>query len=585
MSRNKHFFRSIFGKFAAVFLLSSIAILLSVVISHFTFKEILYTVDEISAPNRKFKVLTNLFQEATTLDKEQRAAILINPYQPNADLIKLSQRLLPYIDSLRVMPWDDPTQLQRLDSMEKILTMRDLMLVDYLRMRSQLIKGTGFSKKLDGLTDIIEEATQKRDSSIITSQQRQVVTTLLADTIRYSQERSFFDRLLGKNREATSGYVVVPRAEMHDILDTRIDTLVIARKDSALREVKVIFEALKRERISQSRSMMDKELDLINNSNLLTAQLLQVLHHVEEKEVAQLRSHNEKAALLVGETVSKINWILLLFFGCAVFLAGLIIWDIIKENFWRKKLLLAKEEAENLSLVKERFLANMSHEIRTPLQSIMGYSEQGMAGRLPVKEALDTIFIASNHLHQIVNQILDYSKISSGKIQLEEKVFLLESELKEVISAMEIQAKAKGLNLILDLPEFNHLALIGDPFRLKQVIFNLVGNAIKFTETGFVRLSVKKSINTEENTTRCIFKILDTGIGIGEDEYDNIFNEFEQGKSNQNGKYGGTGLGLSISKSIIEAMSGKIQSCQCQVLAPCLPSIYDSQLEIQKICH
>jgi signal transduction histidine kinase/CheY-like chemotaxis protein len=258
----------------------------------------------------------------------------------------------------------------------------------------------------------------------------------------------------------------------------------------------------------------------------------------------------------VTQNISRISLLLLAFFLGAAVLVYLIWVDIARSNYYKDQLERAKEEAEELSKIKQRFLANMSHEIRTPLQSILGFSEQLKSYHGPHLEAVGAIHSSSEHLLHIVNEVLDYSRISSGSFTLVKEPFSLFSLLKEVESAMRIQSEKKRLTLLLDLEKASDFELLGDSFRLRQILYNLIGNAIKFTSKGYVKLTLKT--NEDEKGVQCTFEIMDTGIGIRQEDLEKIFNQFEQASSFVTRNFGGTGLGLTIVKSLVEAQGGKL---------------------------
>nr|WP_302180009.1 ATP-binding protein [Chryseosolibacter indicus] len=249
---------------------------------------------------------------------------------------------------------------------------------------------------------------------------------------------------------------------------------------------------------------------------------------------------------------------MLSFFLGAAILVYLILVDISKSNYYKKQLEKARDHAEELSKIKQRFLANMSHEIRTPLQSIIGFAEQLRShANKDHTEAVSAIHSSSEHLLHIVNEVLDYSRISSGSFTLSKEKFRLIQLVKEVESAMRIQADRKSLSFILDTEKTSDYNLLGDPFRLRQILYNLLGNAIKFTHQGFIKLTVK-TIEIDD-CIQCIFEIKDTGIGMTNDELKTIFNQFEQANSQITKTYGGTGLGLTIVKSLIEVQNGELE--------------------------
>ena len=314
--------------------------------------------------------------------------------------------------------------------------------------------------------------------------------------------------------------------------------------------------ALDKEQRAESKKLMDQELALINSNSLFVTQLLGILHEVENEELSKMHQNNNRAVEVVTQNISRISILLLVFFLGAALLVYLIWVDITRSNYYKEQLEKAKEEAEELSKIKQRFLANMSHEIRTPLQSIIGFSEQLKNYRGPHLEAVGAINSSSEHLLHIVNEVLDYSRISSGSLSLVKEPFTLFSVLREVESAMRIQAERKRLTLLLDLEKASDFNLVGDAFRLRQILYNLIGNAIKFTARGYVKITLKTT--EDETDVRCTFEIMDTGIGIREEDLKKIFNQFEQASSFIARNFGGTGLGLTIVKSLVEAQGGTL---------------------------
>ncbi|MBP6389254.1 MAG: response regulator [Flavobacteriales bacterium] len=225
----------------------------------------------------------------------------------------------------------------------------------------------------------------------------------------------------------------------------------------------------------------------------------------------------------------------------------------------RRRAAAAQRRAENSERSKQRFLANMSHEIRTPMNAIMGMT--GILKRneqLPEqKKYLDAIAQSSENLLVVLNDILDMSKIEAGKIQLEQVAFHPRSVIGNVREILQFKAEEKGIGLSVEIDDHVPAMLKGDPTRLQQVLINLAGNAIKFTEKGSVTIRAA-AVETDDAKATLRIEVIDTGIGIPLDKQQRIFEEFDQAYSDTGRKYGGTGLGLSISKRLVELQGGSI---------------------------
>ncbi len=224
-----------------------------------------------------------------------------------------------------------------------------------------------------------------------------------------------------------------------------------------------------------------------------------------------------------------------------------------------KELEIQTVKAEESTKAKAIFLANMSHEIRTPLNGIIGFSrileETGLTEYQ--KELTEIIVSSGENLLNVINDILDFSKIESGQVKLENIEFSLLKTTTTIVKLQQLNADKKGIELLFEMEKNLPDTLLGDPFRLNQVITNLVSNAIKFTEKGSVKISINCLQNEPEKIT-LLFKVTDTGIGISEEGKEKLFKEFSQADKSTTRKYGGTGLGLAISNNLVKLMGGEI---------------------------
>lgn len=241
--------------------------------------------------------------------------------------------------------------------------------------------------------------------------------------------------------------------------------------------------------------------------------------------------------------------------------------DVTRRRQMEEDLRHAKEAAETANVAKSQFLANVSHELRTPMNAVLGMTELALNEELSptVQDYLTTAKESAESLLELLNQLLDFSRIEAGKFQLEPIPFSLRNVVDQTVRTLSVRAYEKGLELICDLPEVVSDRVIGDPLRLRQILVNLVGNAIKFTEQGEVIVRVREvkgedhgDTTSAPSSTVLEFAVIDTGVGISAEEQKGIFTPFTQGDASTTRRFGGTGLGLAISSSLVGLMGGRI---------------------------
>jgi signal transduction histidine kinase/DNA-binding response OmpR family regulator len=375
--------------------------------------------------------------------------------------------------------------------------------------------------------------------------------------------KTFFQKIFGSRKKYTmtqpSSLKLINRQTTSEIY-TRADTGYYNKVNlilSKIRDTVTTTENIKEIRKTQISRL---EILILNYQSALATKIDHLLNNIEKED----RTILNKRIFSSKQTAKRASEILVYAELVALIISLVFVYviftDLTKSNYY--KLMLEKEKlgTEKLARAKEDFLATMSHEIRTPLTNIIGISEQ--LENTPLKENQEqyvkTIVNSSEHLLAIVNDILDFSKIESDSIQFERIGFCINDIVAEAMEILRLKAGKKGLQLFYQpRTEYEKMLFAGDPFRLKQVLINLISNGIKFTEKGHIRIEAFVTESKPGYLLRC--NVEDTGIGIDEDKLETIFTDFSQADSSISRKYGGTGLGLPISKRIVEMQNGSIR--------------------------
>lgn len=556
----KRFSGAIYGKIIIAFLLGCITIALSWGISKVAFRKMLGTVQQLSAPNKKLRLVNNLFRDVVQLDQLQRTQALRDKKKPYNPFLKESAQLQRMLDTLSEGSSTSSKQFSRIDTLKKLLKQRDKLFVSYLQLRVELLNDSDLSTQLKNLAHEISQNTVQTDSNVITTENKVTTTTIvpldsmLAAPEEQPEKRSLWDKLFGSKKKTAAPPPL--QKLIKEELKVKVDTLALVREDSLITDLSDAIQAIESKRQNNRNTLLKRELAFTQAGNVLINKMLVILQDIESEEIKQVEQNNLAATALVNNSIHQTSLILIGFMIGAAALVFLIITDIARSNRYRKQLIVAKEEAEHLGQVKQRFLANMSHELRTPLQTIIGFSEQLRAQKNPQPADIDIIYRSSRHLLQIVNEVLDYSRIVSGKFSFSNKPFDVLGLLTEITETIYPLAEKKRLAFVFehDLPA--SLSVSGDAFRLKQILYNLLGNAIKFTREGAVTLRVNHSASGENTIFH--FAVTDTGIGIDPTDMQRIFNQFEQAEESDNTNFQSTGLGLSIVRALVNQQNGTI---------------------------
>lgn len=548
MAVQKRFIEATKGKVIIGFLFACFALLLAWGISKFVFGEMLNTVEKLSAPNERLRIVNELSHQTARLDQLQKDQAFNKSANQNNFILE-TRRLRKKLDTLTTLFAYDEGQLERIKSIKRLLTDRDRQFLAYLEVRETLVNTKSFSEEVQKLNELVAQRSRESDSAVLTTQTSTSTTTLAPED--EGKSRGFLNRLFGKKKSDV--YKII-----NEEFQVKRDTLNAVVEDSIMKGIETSLFTIEKEQRFKSDRFLKKEADLANASNSITRQMLSLLREVEAETVAQIDVNNAQAKDVVSDGISQITVIIIVFFLITLLLVYLILTDIAKSNRYRLALEEAKEEAEYHSSAKQRFLSNMSHEIRTPLQSILGYSEIILRAENPKKKYIDAIYNSSTHLLQTVNEVLDYNRIISGKFSFNNQNFNMLVLLEEVAAGMLPLTEKKGIEFLVSFDLDENIYVNGDAFRLKQILFNVLGNAVKFTLKGKVMFNVSSKLQGDE--LHFNFIIEDTGVGFDDSDVNIIFKEFEQVEDPDKHSINkeGTGLGLAIVKELVESQGGRV---------------------------
>ena len=524
------------------------ALLLAWGVSKVAFTQMLNTVANITAPNERLRIVHKLAGNISAMDQLQKKQAISDP--GNYDqFYAQSKKLRSVLDTLRALYGNDSVQQVRIASINALLTERDEQFMTYLKVREQLVNDGVIQRQVKRVNALVAKNAQQPDSTVVTSEQKTLTTTVVPQ--EEEDTRGFLGKIFKRKKpEEAKSFKIVNEENV------KRDTVSIINEVKIAKDVNRSLLAIQNAQKLKSQAFIEKEAELANANTKLIGEMLNILRKVEDEAVNQIEKSSVRAREVVNTGISRISMIMLVFFCLTIVLLYLILTDITKSIRYRKALEAARDLAEFHGRAKQRFLSNMSHEIRTPLQSIIGYAELIKQQIYPQRKDIDAIYYSSEHLLQIVNEVLDYNRIVSGKFTFSEDTFSLKALLREVIMILKPQAEKKNLQLNIDFQLGDVEYISGDAFRLRQILLNLVGNAIKFTSEGEVLLTVYYKRKGDD--LHFTFVVKDTGVGFTEEEAVHIFGEFEQSETTASMAKEGSGLGLTIVKALVDGQGGRI---------------------------
>ncbi|MGS2741471.1 ATP-binding response regulator [Sinomicrobium sp. M5D2P17] len=413
-------------------------------------------------------------------------------------------------------------------------------------------------KKVDNIREL--RALKRRDETDVSLEKAIQEITQMESSVGMATVENVFDnteQLREPQRDSLQAWVDLINNYRKDHIDPS-DREKVA--DSVLTASKQLLKDLKLKSLKIKRTLSNKESELLRNDITISQQLREILSSFESEIINTTNTLNRQRDVALKNTVRVITIAAVIGLLLAIFFSYLILNDFWKSQSYRKQLEKAKSTTEQLLKSREQLIYTVGHDLRTPLSTIIGYTDLLHNTEINPKQEqyVSRVKNASEYVSSLVDDLLDYNKLEAGKIKIENTLFSLENIITDTAEGTRPLYSKKSIELIIELDGRLKRNLAGDPFRLKQILTNLIGNAYKFTEKGHILIKAGV-LEKYGNTYRVRIDVQDTGIGIRKDKQEIIFNEFTQAESAIEKKYGGTGLGLTISKKLATLLNGTLE--------------------------
>jgi signal transduction histidine kinase/CheY-like chemotaxis protein len=530
---------ALIGKVLIGFLLTGAALSIAILFMYRSIHDVSKAVDEAAKPNQRlveWKTAVNILYLADNKAHSWR----FNKKQSDLDEFdSLREESAIHIARLKSLNHDSARGLAFCDSLQVLSADRFDLLGEWIQFSAS------DNEESTVLNDILQKMADKEKA--VTKKNKEIADSVSNENLRnvpVVKERNFWQRHTRKKEP-----VIVTAPDSVKRKDTLVAVVSTGEIKKAIETGRVRMETKDDSLLREESFLLHSDQRMLNRIHELTDEYEKLCNRETAEKLQDISEASAAGTQSVTQWTITAALCIILF---SVFFIGR---DIMRNRKLQAQLLVAKENAERLAKSKEDFMANMSHEIRTPLNVISGFSSQLLeqAKDEKQKKHLEGIYRSSEFLMALVNDVLDYSKVKSGKLQLEKIPFSLKDIAADLENAFGLKAKEKGVEFSVSISPALPAHILGDPVRFRQILFNLVSNAVKFTDKGFIRTSFEKNNDGME------IRISDSGIGIAKNKTQTIFEEFEQADVSITRKYGGTGLGLSISKILVREMKGEIR--------------------------
>lgn len=535
----------------AIILIFSIA---SIIITYRGFNELNITRQGLSEPGQKLAIINSIITEIYGEETDIRTYVLTNDPVYLEKYTAKQKKINTALRSLDRLTSTNPDQHKKVEQISKLLKSKREIVDELINLRQNENTDRFYDEALKQISTAGKSVRKSKAIAKTTT-----VTTSERDTL--VSHKSSEKGILGKIKSFFVGSNEVDSIPTKVKVVTQHDTIPYTPfvTDSIMNGLVDILNTIKLEQREYRVNLSEKELELLDRDRDIMERIRSVIGLLEKQELSSSLRQSMEVQELVGKSIIKVLALGAITFMLLIFLLAIIFRDISRSNQSSMQLFEAKQYAERLLKVKEQFLANMSHEIRTPLSAIIGITRQLNKTDLldKQKDYVSTLSSSADHLLSVINDILDYSKLESGQLKLENTRFEPYQVINDVVLFFTPKVTEKNLNILANIDPSTPAELWGDTFRLRQIMMNLLSNAIKFTETGSIIVSASVIKQTDE-FAKLLLTVADTGVGISEEQHALIFEEFTQADSGVARKYGGTGLGLTIVKKLTELQGGEV---------------------------
>lgn len=512
------------------------------------------TREGFGVPGQKISVLNRLITSIYTEDSDFRMFVITSNIEYLNTYNKNYQKVQAALKSLQKLSYKNPSQVKSINKIEKLLQDKREVEGEILLMRENISTSIFFDRAMQRIAKAGSETQRYNQIN-----RQKTVTQVKRDTVIY--KKSDNSSMAKRIKRFFLGPDKIDTVTTDTLVEYSYDTIpnISYISDSIIQKLLVILDNIRADQQSQRKLLDEKEKELLQRNKAILNQIQIVVSSIEKQEQAEVLSQSINLQDILSKTLLKVLLLGTITFIVLVILLAIIMRDISRNTIYNNQLIEAKQYAENLLRTKEQFLANMSHEIRSPLSAIVGVSRQLSKTELnsKQKEFVDVLQSSSNHLMAVINDVLDYSKLATGKLRLESNDFSPRDVITDVVKLFEVKASEKGLQILSNIDQSLPQIVVGDDFRLRQVLINLLSNAIKFTNEGSIIVS-GAVIRRTDDSVKIQITVADTGIGIPDEMQSQIFEEFTQADNGISRRFGGTGLGLTIVKKLVELQGGEI---------------------------